>query len=101
MTSAEQQSARREVIRLLSGYQQVEDLLNIGAYPAGSNPDFDLAIACKPAIDQLLQQGRSEVKGQASFDTARKLLVALVNSINEAKKKLARPGHRPAQGPGG
>ncbi len=99
VTSPEHQAARREVIKLLSSYRQVEDLLNIGAYPAGSNPDFDIAIACKPAIDQLLQQGRSEVKGKASSEQARKLLVALANSVQEARKKLGRPGQRPTPGP--
>ncbi|NJN51388.1 MAG: hypothetical protein HC809_06000 [Gammaproteobacteria bacterium] len=90
MTAGEQQSARREVIKLLSSYRDVEDLLNIGAYPAGSNPEFDIAIACKPTIDQLLQQGRNEVQGQAQFDYARRLLIAMVNSFNEARKKIAR-----------
>ena len=100
VTTRDHQAARRDVLKLLSSYRQVEDLLNIGAYPAGSNPDFDMAIACKPAIDQLLQQGRNEVKGKASSDQARKLLVALANSAQEVRKKLARPGQRAAAGPG-
>ena len=48
-----------------------------------------MAIACKPAIEQLLRQGRGEVRGKASFDYARKLLLALTSSFNEARKKLA------------
>lgn len=99
VTTPEHQAARREVIKLLNNYAQVEDLLNIGAYPAGSNPDFDMAIACKGAIDQLLRQGRGEVKGQANFDYSRKLLLALVNSFNEARKKLSGKPQRQAAGP--
>lgn len=94
VTTPEHQAARREIIKLMNSYTQVEDLLNIGAYPAGSNPEFDMAIACKPAIDQLLRQGRSEVRGKASFDHPKRLLMALVNSFNEARKKL---GGKPAQ----
>ncbi len=102
VTTPDHQAARREVIKLLHSYTQVEDLLNIGAYPAGSNPEFDMAIACKGAIDQLLRQGRSEVRGRASFDHPKKLLLALVNSFNEARKKLSgvRPGRQPVAGPG-
>lgn len=99
VTTPEHQAARREIIKLMNSYTQVEDLLNIGAYPAGSNPEFDMAIACKPAIDQLLRQGKSEVRGKASFDHPKKLLMALVNSFNEARKKLGgKPAPR-ASGP--
>ncbi len=100
VTTPEHQSAKRELIKLLNSYTQVEDLLNIGAYPAGSNPEFDMAIACKGAIDQLLRQGRSEVKGKANFDHSRKLLLALVNTFNEARKKLAGRPQRSPTGPG-
>ncbi len=99
VTTPGQQSARREVLRLINAYKQVEDLLNIGAYAAGSNPEFDLAIACKPAIDQLLQQGRSEVAGTADFDKTKRLLEALVGQIQEVKRQLAKPGQRVPQGP--
>jgi flagellum-specific ATP synthase len=67
----------------------VEDLLNIGAYAAGSNPDFDLAIACKPAIDALLQQGRNEVTGKADFERTKKQLLALTQQFQLAKRQLA------------
>jgi len=91
VTTREQQGARREVLRLVAAYRQVEDLLNIGAYTAGSNAEFDLAIACKPAIDQLLQQGRDEVKGLADFETTRAQLFALIEHIQVARKQLSRP----------
>lgn len=94
VTNAEQQQARREVIRLLAAYMDVEDLLNIGAYAAGSNPDFDLAIAVKPAIDQLLQQGRHEVKGQADFDKTRAMLLALSQQIQQVRQQMNKPQRR-------
>ncbi|MEX2213100.1 MAG: FliI/YscN family ATPase [Phycisphaeraceae bacterium] len=101
VTTPDHQAARREVIKMLSAYRDVEDLLNIGAYPAGSNPDFDMAIACKPAIDQLLQQARSEAKGKANFDHAKRLLIALTNSIAEAKKSMAKQTQARPAGPRG
>ena len=84
---------------LLGSMRTGPDLLNIGAYPAGSNPDFDLAIACKPVIDQLIQQGRSEVVGKADFEKTRKQLIALTLNIANARKQLAKPMTRPAPQP--
>ena len=95
VTGPEQQSAKRQVLKLIHSYQQVEDLLNIGAYAPGSNPDFDLAIACKPAVDRLLQQGRNEVKGAADFDAARSQLMALAQQIQQSQQKLSQ--RRPRQ----
>lgn len=90
VTDPEQQSARREMTKLMAAYRQVEDLVNIGAYAAGSNADFDLAIACKPAIDQLLQQGRKEVLGRADFTRTRGQLLALMQQVQNARRQLAK-----------
>jgi len=51
---------RRELVRLISAYKQVEDLVQIGAYAAGSNPKADRAIVLKARIDALLQQKLDE-----------------------------------------
>jgi flagellum-specific ATP synthase len=52
--------AARAMRRLLAVYLDVEDLLSIGAYRAGSNPESDHAIKMKPLIDQFLQQDRGD-----------------------------------------
>ncbi len=88
VTHVDHQQARREVVKLVASYRQVEDLLNIGAYAPGSNPDFDLAIACKPAIDQLLQQGRNEHEGAGDFQRTKAQLMALVEHIRDAQQQL-------------
>lgn len=100
VTDKEQQAARREVLKLVSAYREVEDLLNIGAYAAGANPEFDMAIACKTAIDQLLQQGRNEVTGKADFVRTRGQLLALTQHIRNARAQLSRqsPGRPGPQG---
>lgn len=100
VTTRQQGRRRAEVLKLVSAYQRVEDLLNIGAYASGSNPEFDLAIACKPAIDQLLQQGRNEGKGSADFQQTQAQLDALCQHIEQAKKQLgAGQQRKQAQGP--
>jgi flagellum-specific ATP synthase len=49
------QSARR-VMELVSVYRDAEDLINIGAYQKGSNPEIDLAIQMTPTINAFLKQ---------------------------------------------
>ncbi|MEX0776176.1 MAG: FliI/YscN family ATPase [Phycisphaeraceae bacterium] len=100
VTSAEHQVAKREVVRLVNAYHEVEDLLNIGAYAAGSNPDYDLAIAARPAIDQLLQQGRQEVKGKADFSRTSQQLLALAQQLRQVKAQAGRGHARTATSPG-
>ncbi len=42
--------------RLWSLYQQNQDLIQVGAYEKGSNPDIDHAIRLREAMTQFLQQ---------------------------------------------
>ena len=53
-------NARRHVSRLLAAYREAEELIQIGAYAKGSNPDVDAAIAMRPSIDAFLKQGAHE-----------------------------------------
>jgi flagellum-specific ATP synthase len=52
--------AARAMRRLLAIYLDNEDIISIGQYRAGSNPEIDHAIKMKPLIDQFLQQDVSE-----------------------------------------
>ena len=45
----------------LSVFQDAEDLINIGAYVAGSNPEIDQAIRLMPNLRAFLQQGLYEM----------------------------------------
>jgi flagellum-specific ATP synthase len=58
--------------RILATYREAEDLINIGAYVAGSNPEIDRAIRVMPRVRSFLQQGLRE---DISFDE----LPALMN----------------------
>jgi len=46
--------------KLLSIYHDNRDLINIGAYQGGTNPELDSAIEKLPVINQFLQQDMSE-----------------------------------------
>ena len=52
--------AGRVVTRHMSTYRRVEDMINIGAYARGSNPEIDEAIAKMPAINAFLRQDVAE-----------------------------------------
>ena len=94
----EHAAARQQILKLIAAYHEVEDLLNIGAYAAGSNSDYDLAIACKAMIDQLVQQGRNERVGSGDFQSTRNLLVALSQRIEVARQQLAGGRRSPVPG---
>ena len=57
VTSAPEQRAAGRFRRLLATYTESEDLINVGAYAAGSNPQIDEAIAKIGGINEFLVQG--------------------------------------------
>ncbi|NLW16923.1 MAG: flagellar protein export ATPase FliI, partial [Firmicutes bacterium] len=56
LASPEQREAANRARRLLAVYRENQDLINIGAYKAGGNPEIDEAIERLPAINGVLQQ---------------------------------------------
>lgn len=92
VTTREHQQAAQLINRLIASYDEVEDLLNIGAYAEGSNADYDLAIAARPMIEQLLRQGRNEGPDHAQIATIQQQLHAIVLSIQQVQ------GQQPNQG---
>ncbi len=56
ITEPAQQEAARTVKRLMSVYSRNQDLVTLGAYRKGHNPQLDEAIACRPAIMGFLCQ---------------------------------------------
>lgn len=97
VTMVEHQDARSEVVRLLAAYRDIEELLLVGAYAPGTNAEADLAIAVKPAVDALFQQGRREQPG--NFQTTTAQLLALRQHIEQARNQLARGIQRPVMPP--
>jgi len=59
----------------LATYRKAEDLINIGAYSAGSNPKIDAAIHLIDPINHFLRQGIAEgTTLQASVDSLRSMM---------------------------
>ena len=81
----EQMAAAATVRRVLAVWSDIEDLVNVGAYAAGANVEFDMAVKMKPAIDEFLQQAIIE---RAVFSETRDRLVTLASRIKDVRQKL-------------
>ena len=56
IVSGEHKANASKIRKLMSLYQENADLISIGAYKTGSNPELDDAIGRMPAINEFLQQ---------------------------------------------
>lgn len=56
----------REARKHLSTYADMEEMIRLGAYRAGSNPEVDEAIRLNPALEALLRQGKAEQSDRAT-----------------------------------
>jgi len=71
----EHRAAALALRRMLAIYREHEDLIAVGAYRAGSNPQLDEAIALRSAASEFLQQGVAE---RSSVEAARAALLQLL-----------------------
>jgi len=60
VTSPAQRQSATELRQLLAAYRDARDLIEIGAYVAGTNPSVDRAIALRDAADAFLRQEITE-----------------------------------------
>ena len=75
LLSPELFQAANRLRRLWTLYQQNQDLIQVGAYELGSNPDLDEAIRLRPEMENLLQQLSEEsVSLGKSQDELKKIL---------------------------
>jgi flagellum-specific ATP synthase len=63
-----------------SRYQRNRDLITVGAYAAGSDPQLDRAIALQPAMEAFLQQNIEE---KAAYANSVARLRALIGSASD------------------
>jgi flagellum-specific ATP synthase len=65
----------------MSIYRQTEDLINIGAYVKGANPQVDQAVAVYPRIRAFLRQ---DVGDRATFADSASQMQAIVRAGESA-----------------
>lgn len=75
IVSDEQSNAAIHFKKLYSAYEQNKDLINVGAYRRGNDPEIDQAIEFYPRLQAYIQQGRGEKSTyQQSLDNLLSLL---------------------------
>jgi len=63
-----------EILNILATYKKAEDLINVGAYVKGSNPEIDYAINMIVRVNDFLKQ---DMKESVDFDRAKQDLLSL------------------------
>jgi flagellum-specific ATP synthase len=66
--------AARKLRAILATYQEVQDLIRIGAYVRGSSPQVDKALELMPRVEQFLRQDIGE---RSTFAQTREALLAI------------------------
>jgi len=97
VTDAAHRAAASKVLNLLALHDEIEEMVNIGAYRAGTSIEHDLAIRMAPAVRELFVQ---RIDQSATFDQTRRALLDLQARIRATRQELARPS-RPARTQGG
>ncbi|MCL2330468.1 MAG: FliI/YscN family ATPase [Phycisphaerae bacterium] len=79
--------AARTIVRTMAIWNEIEDLVNIGAYANGSNPQFDAVIQTRPAVLAFLQQA---VGDRITMAETRKQLAVVAQQIEETTARLTK-----------
>ncbi|NIA14321.1 MAG: FliI/YscN family ATPase [Nitrospiraceae bacterium] len=78
VTSEEHQALAQQIRRYLAVHRDAEDLINIGAYVQGSNPEIDKSMRLMAGLNAFLQQGLFEFTEFGSIEG--EMRVALTES---------------------
>jgi FliI/YscN family ATPase len=92
VVSPEQTRQIRRVLSLCAVFQDIEDLVNIGAYVPGANLEFDLAVQSRPKIVQFLQQ---DLASPLNMEQSAKQLAELSAWIDQLEKALRAQAQKP------
>jgi flagellum-specific ATP synthase len=79
--------ARLRIVRLMALYKGVEELVQIGAYARGSDPETDAAIELLPRINALLRQTGAE---ESTLEATQKQLSDLAIAANDTIARLSK-----------
>ena len=74
IVDGEQGKRAKDLLNIIATYRKAEDLINIGAYVAGSNPEIDYAIKMIDRVNAYLRQDMNE---RVSFEESRRQLLDL------------------------
>jgi flagellum-specific ATP synthase len=86
VTTPEHRRAAARLRDLLATYKNARDLINIGAYVAGSNPQIDEAVALMPAATAFLRQ---DAHHPSPLEETDQHLFTIANGAGEAPAPAA------------
>ncbi|WP_459642424.1 FliI/YscN family ATPase [Kineococcus sp. NUM-3379] len=61
VTSRDQRALATTLRRAMAAHRDAKELIEVGAYSPGANPDVDMAVAALPAINEFLRQDIEDV----------------------------------------
>jgi flagellum-specific ATP synthase len=76
VSTPEDRAAAQKIRAALSDYQRSEDLINLGAYVAGSNPSLDTALRLRPKLMDFLKQAAHDAADMVVTQTKLRELAA-------------------------
>lgn len=83
LASAEMLNAARSLRKDLALYERMEDMINMGAYEKGTNPELDRVISRMPHMLKFLQQAAEE---KSDKGRSQERLVRLMSAIDVAEQ---------------
>jgi len=89
LITAHDRSTVADAIKLLATYETSRDLIEVGAYRAGTTPSVDRAIRLIPDLEQFLAQRPEETETRAS--ACKRLESLLAAEVQDSKARLPRP----------
>lgn len=88
VASPEHQAAAARLRSALAVYNEVEELITIGAYAEGSRPEADRALQIIEPLNEFLRQGIGET---SEYEQTVKLLTEFSRRLDASDKRTARP----------
>ena len=92
----EQSTMARRVLSLWATYEDIQDLVNIGAYVPGNNLTYDLAYKSREKITEFLKQ---DAGGAETMESSKKKLVELNGWIDQFEKLVKSEAAAKVKGP--
>jgi flagellum-specific ATP synthase len=92
VTEDDHEQAAIDVCKAWAKYEEVKDMIAVGAYVSGSNQEFDWAIGLKPRIEEFLKQRKTE---EGSYDDT----VARVKALMGGGAPVPHAGNMPPPPP--
>ena len=83
VTDEQQCRATRAIRRVLATWNDIEDLVSIGAYVPGANLDYDVAVQTREAVNAFLRQDRSTSSSFTDTVVALKQLGQVIETMTE------------------